>query len=458
MEITKIDLLNGWRPRGYQIPLWKYLRCGGKRAVAVWHRRSGKDDLALHWACVAAHKRIGNYWHLLPEASQARKAIWDAINPHTGIRRIDEAFPLALRSATREQEMMIKFHCGSTWQVVGSDNYNSLVGSPPIGIVFSEWALANPLAWGYLRPILLENGGWAIFIYTSRGQNHGADTYEGGKTNPGWFVEKLSADQTGVFTPEQLQQELKEYTDMYGPELGKCLYQQEYYSSFDAATIGAVYAEFIAAVEQDGRITSVPYQPLAPVNTAWDLGFGDATSIWFYQLVHDEIHIIDYYENNGKDTAFYCKVLADKGYNYDKHYAPHDANFKLMAANGRSIAQQAFEKGVKMIVLPETGHANGIAAARQILPMCWFDIEKCKFGLKILKNYKYKWDGQKKILSDEPTHDWASHGSRAFEMIGRSNTDTVYPRKEIKPRFLHEITADEVFFPREVGIKHKERI
>lgn len=453
-----IEIPYNWTQRDYQIPLWQYLEQGGTRAVAVWHRRAGKDEVALHWTCVAAHKRVGTYWHLLPEASQARKAIWNAINPHTGIRRIDECFPLELRASTNDQEMLIKFKCGSTWQVVGSDNYNSLVGSPPIGIVFSEWALANPLAWGYLRPILLENGGWAIFIYTSRGQNHGADTFEGAKTNKDWFVERLTVDDTGIFTPQQLAQELKEMQDLYGPELGKSLFLQEYYSSFDAATIGAVYAAWIDEADRDGRVTKVEHQPEAKVNTAWDLGYGDATAIWFYQLVHDEIHVIDYYENNGKGIEFYCDVLAKKGYAYDKHHAPHDANYKLMAAHGRSIAQQAYELGVKMIVLQETGHANGIAATRKIMPLCWFDREACKYGLKVLKNYKYKWDGNKKVLSDEPMHDWSSHGSRAFEMIGRTNTDTVYPKTTPQPKFLHEITANEVFFPQETGIKHTERI
>lgn len=420
--------------------------------------RAGKDEVALHWTCVAAHKRIGTYWHLLPEAAQARKAIWNAINPHSGKRRIDEAFPVELRASTNEQEMLIKFRNGSTWQVVGSDNYNSLVGSPPVGIVFSEWALANPLAWGYLRPILLENGGWAIFIYTSRGQNHGYDTFESGKTNKGWFVQRLTVDDTGIFTAEQIAQELKEMQDLYGPELGKSLFLQEYYSSFDAATIGAVYASWIDEADRDGRITPVPYDKNAPVNTAWDLGYGDSTAIWFYQLICDEIHVIDYYENNGKDTKFYCDILAEKNYNYGEHYVPFDANFKLMAAAGRSIAEQAYDAGVKMIVMPETGHANGIAAARKILPMCWFDQELCKYGLKVLRNYKFKWDGNRKVLSDDPLHDWSSHGSRAFEMIGRTNTDTVYPKTVEKPRFLHEITANEVFFPPKVGIQHKERI
>jgi hypothetical protein len=132
-----------WTPRPYQMPLWRYLERGGLRADVAAHRRWGKDEVALNWAAVAAQSKPGAYWHLLPEASQGRKAIWDAVNPHTGRRRIDEAFPKALRAATRDGDMMIRFNNGSTWQVCGSDNYNSLVGAPPVGVVFSEWALAN---------------------------------------------------------------------------------------------------------------------------------------------------------------------------------------------------------------------------------------------------------------------------------------------------------------------------
>src|SRR3712207_6376859 len=142
-EVATIRLPYAWSPRPYQRGLWSYLEQGGRRAVEVAHRRWGKDEVALHWTAVAAHQRVGAYWHMLPEAAQARKAIWDAVNPHTGKRRIDEAFPPVLRETTREAEMFIRMDNGSTWQVVGSDNFNSLVGSPPIGLVASEHALAR---------------------------------------------------------------------------------------------------------------------------------------------------------------------------------------------------------------------------------------------------------------------------------------------------------------------------
>src|SRR5262249_36862657 len=162
----RIELPNGWRPRHYQLPAWSYLENGGRRACLIWHRRSGKDDLALNWAAVAPHQRPPEYRHMLPEAAQGRQGIWDAGGPHTRIRRGDQAFPRVLREKTREDEMTIKFKSGSLWRVVGSDNYQSLLGATPAGVVFSEWALADPQAWAFLRPILTENKGWAAFITT----------------------------------------------------------------------------------------------------------------------------------------------------------------------------------------------------------------------------------------------------------------------------------------------------
>ena len=116
---------NEWTPRPHQIGLWRYLQDGGRRAMAVWHRRAGKDEVLLHHTACSMLKRVGNYWTCLPEYNQARKAIWSAVNPHTGKRRIDEVFPQELRASTDEGKMFIRFHNGSTYQCVGSDTYNS---------------------------------------------------------------------------------------------------------------------------------------------------------------------------------------------------------------------------------------------------------------------------------------------------------------------------------------------
>jgi hypothetical protein len=243
--MATIELPYNWNPRKYQLPLWNHLENGGKRAVAVWHRRAGKDEVCLHRTAVAMMERPATYWYMLPKANQARKAIWDAINPHTGIRRIDEAFPEVLRAKTRDDEMFIKFKNGAVFQVVGSDNYDSLVGSPPAGVVFSEWPLSKEDAWAYLRPIFKENDGWALFNYTPRGDNHGKKMFDLAEGSDDWFSQLLTADDTGVFTQKQLDDELKELIAQYGPSRGKALFEQEYYCSWIRAYTGkAVYKNF----------------------------------------------------------------------------------------------------------------------------------------------------------------------------------------------------------------------
>lgn len=221
---------NNWMPRPHQLSLWKYLQHDhGKRALAIWHRRAGKDEVSLHHACCAAMARPGNYAHCLPEYAQGRKSIWDAVNPHTGKRRIDEVFPHALRSSTREQDMYIRLVNGSTWQVIGSDTYNtSLVGGSLAGLVMSEYALANPRAWGYARPMLEENDGWAVFITTPRGRNHAYETFKHAQRTPSWFCELLTAEDTGSLTPAQLDEALAEYCALYGVDAGTAQYRQEY--------------------------------------------------------------------------------------------------------------------------------------------------------------------------------------------------------------------------------------
>lgn len=421
----QITLPNNWAPREYQKPLWRYLSRGGKRAVAKWHRRAGKDEVFLHHTACAAHERVGNYWYLLPEYAQARKSMWDSVNPKTGRRRIDEAFPKEIRRRYSEQEMMIGFHNGSTFQLVGSDNYNSLVGSPPVGLVFSEYALSNPAAWAYLMPILEENGGWAGFNGTPRGKNHYYNLCRTAAKTPGWFFQDLTASETGVFTDEQLEAILKQLQDIHGDSFGKALYDQEYFGSFEAAIPGAVWADCLDKAQLSGRIRSVPFDPAVEVHTAWDLGRTDATAIWFYQHVGTEIHVIGYHESSLKDIPYYADFLKawakERGAKYGTHWLPHDARARTLAAGGKSIQQQMMDHKVGRIAIAKRlDHVEGIQAARATFPFCWFDDEACADGLEVLRSYHYEWDEERRIFSNMPAHDWASHGASAFRTLSLS--------------------------------------
>lgn len=429
---------NGWAPRGYQRPLWDYLEEGGKRAFAVWHRRSGKDDVCLHRTAIAAHERVGTYWYMLPEQAQGRKAIWDAVNPRTGKRRIDEAFPDELRDTTRSQEMLIKFKSGSTWQVVGSDNYNSLVGSPPVGIVASEWALAKPAAWAYLRPILQENGGWAVFNTTPRGKNHAHRMLEGARDDPGWFTQVLTAKQTDVFTPEQLEQEKRELMREYGASVGLQMFDQEYMCSFDQPVVGAIYAAELSDAKADNRIRNVPYDPAIPVQTWWDIGGagkgGDATAIWFVQVLGAEVRCIRYYEANGQAFAHYVDVIERTKYRFSTHWLPHDARAKALGT-GKSIQEMADEQlPGKVAIAPAVNVEDRINAARMMFPRVYMDATNCADGIDALSNYRREWVDKLGQLSAQPLHDWASHGSDAFGEIALTVKEAPKPRPKRESR------------------------
>ena len=412
-----ITLPNNWEPRDYQLPVWRYLEGGGKRAVVVWPRRHGKDDLALHFTACAAMQRVGTYWHCLPESAQSRRAIWDAINPRTGLRRIDECFPDSICEVKRSQDMYIRLISGSSWSLVGSDNYDSLVGTPPVGIVFSEFALANPNAWGYLRPILADNGGWAMFVSTPRGRNHLYDLFKFAEDDPKWFAEHLTVDDTGVLDKEQLASELKEYQAMYGPEEGYAMFRQEYYCAWDGAVSGSYYGALLDQAEEDGRITNVPYDPSLPVVTSWDLGMGDATGIWFAQFHNQEIRLIDYYEASGEGLTHYVKVLKDRPYVIESSILPHDVKVRELGT-GLSRYEMLQKIGLNNITIAKKLPVDdGINAVRTALPRIWIDRKKCRIGLDHLRNYRKEYDEVRKEYKSRPYHDKSSHGADSLKYL-----------------------------------------
>jgi hypothetical protein len=277
---------------------------------------------------------------MLPEYSQGRKAIWTAVNPQTGKRRIDEAFPHELRANTNDQEMFIRFKNGSTWQVVGSDRFDSAVGSPPAGITFSEWALSNPAAWAYLAPILVENNGWAIFITTSRGRNHAKTMHDMARVTDGWHAQTLTIDDTG-FPKHLVEAQRKEYHSIFGADAGDALIEQEYYCSFEAAVLGSFWGKEISRAEREGRICKVDIDPELPVHKAWDIGVDDPMAIWCFQLGPGVVNVVDYYEASGFGFDHYWEWNEARGY-HGIDWVPHDAKMREVGAPGaRALVSKA---------------------------------------------------------------------------------------------------------------------
>ena len=429
-----IDLPYNWSLREYQKPTWEALQNGKKRVLNVWHRRAGKDTLALHHHACAAFERVSNYWYLMPEYSQCRKALWDAVNPHTGKKRLSEVFPDEIVENVLVQEMKYVFKNGSTFQLLGSDNYDSLVGSTPAGVTFSEYGLSSPSSWGYIRPMLLENNGWALFNSTPRGKNHLYKLRQMAIDSNDWYTDLLTANDTDVFTPEQLQNELSELQAEHGEDYGKAIWLQEYFCSFSAAIPGAIWADATVKVENEGRLCVVPHTPGFPVHSAWDLGYDDDTAIWFYQVVGEKLNILKYYHNNFKDIEFYAKQLYDFGKKYDWrygiHYLPHDAFAGTLASGGKTIIQQLFgwadtyDNDKKFNLgdfrrTPDVSKEDGIQAARATFPHCYFDIGTTP-GFEHLKSYHRKYDQEKKTFSTQAVHDDSSHASDSFRYLSLS--------------------------------------
>ena len=324
-----------------------------------------------------------------------------------------DAFPREVVVGRREDEMKLTLRNGSVWQVVGSDNYNALVGSNPVGVVFSEYSLADPAAWDFIRPILAENDGWALFAYTPRGRNHGAKLYEMARDNPDWHCSLLTVDDTGAISPEVIEQER-------AAGMSEEMIQQEFYCSFDAPLVGAYYAAQMLQAEKEGRVGRVPYDSHVEVETWWDLGIGDATAIWFVQRVGQELHAVDYYEASGEPLDHYVKVMREKPYVYADAILPHDAKARELQT-GRSRTDALKSLGVNNRVMPATKVDDGIEQVRATIGKTWFDKDKCARGLDALRQYRKEqapeklWrDGDTPEYRDRPLHDWASHGADAF--------------------------------------------
>lgn len=418
-----------YEPRWYQKEFERAMFDGKKRALLVWHRRAGKDIATLNFMVNEALKRTGIYYYIFPTHKQARKVIWDGIQ-EDGRRIIEAAFPKEVTEGIPNQtEMKIRLRSGSLFQLIGSDNYDSIAGTNPIGVVLSEYSLQDPTAWNMiLRPILLKNGGWAVFNGTPRGKNHQYDLDVMARNDPDWFYQRLTIDDTSLITEEQIDSERRQ-------GVSEEIIQQEYYCSYDRGIEGSYYGRTIDQARREGRIGQVSYEPRSCVDTYWDIGFGDSTAIVFAQSVGTEFRIVDYYENSGEGIAHYVKKLQEKSYIYGTHYFPHDAGSHSIQT-GATLQKIAQDFGLKVTVLPRDNLEVGIEQARSLLAVCYIDEKKCSYLIKCLENYHRKFNDKMNCYSNTPVHDWASHGADSFRyaamarvLYGRNKGDSLTPEK-----------------------------
>ena len=377
-------------------------------AVIVAHRRCGKTVACINdliYKALTEGKEDGRYAYLAPYYAQAKSIAFDYLM----------RFSEPIRANHNVSELWVELINGARIRLFGADNPDALRGLYLDGVVLDEYADMKPSTWGaVLRPLLADRRGWAVFIGTPKGHNQFWDIYNSATQDSDWYCKTLRASQTGILPAEELADAAKMMSqDQYLAEM-EC--------DFESAILGAYYGKEMRVLTDSGRITNVDYDPLFPVHTAWDLGYSDDTSIWWYQVVHGEIRVLDYHSSNGQPIAYYTGQIQqrerERNYVYGTHWLPHDARAKTLASGGKSIIEQLSVKIPleKMKIVPSLSLQDGIQASRLALMRAWFDT-KCDDGIECLRQYQREFDEDKKVFRDKPRHDWTSHGADAFRML-----------------------------------------
>jgi phage terminase large subunit len=392
-------------------------------SIIVAHRRCGKTVATINDLVKRALELEiphGRYAYVAPFLAQAKEVAWEYL----------KRFSLPVLREKNESELWVELVNGARIRIHGSDNPDRLRGAYLNGVVLDEYADMRSSVWGeVIRPMLSDYQGWATFIGTPKGKNEFWSTWQGAE-RANWFRLMLKASETGILKADELEDARSSMT----PEQ----YEQEFECSFEAAITGAYYGNELATAAKQGRITSVPYEPLLPVHTAWDLGVRDSTTIWFFQISGGEIRVIDYYENHGVGLDHYAGVLRDRGYRYATDWVPHDAKV-LELGTGRTRIETLIALGRNPRVVTDHKLMDGINAARLTIPRCWFNESKTLHGLECLRQYRPDWDDRLKVFRDHPRHDFASHGADAFRYLAMAWREIVpEPIVPPKPMMLHE--------------------
>jgi len=409
----------------YQLPLFQAMdgvegqpQTKKRRAFLRWHRRAGKDLTCFAYMAKEMYARRGSYYYFLPNYAQGRKIVWEGMD-REGFRFLDR-IPKELIKRVQNQEMIMELHNGSILRVIGTDNIDSIVGTNPIGCVFSEYALQDPKAWEFIRPILAENGGWAIFNGTPRGRNHMFDLEQKIHGHKDWYFSEAQTlwperpHYTGAVKGDIIEGEREAGMD-------DDTIEQEFGVSYSAGVKGAFYSEQIERARSEERMGSYIHDSQRTVDTFWDLGMGDDTCVWFRQLVGNKRIWIDFMQNRGKDIGYYVSALADKGYKYRTHYLPHDGGSRTIQTNYRTddlfrILCKDHKISDDVVVCPRLKIAEGITAVRANFGKYHFNTDSpdVREGIKMLELYHRRWDSKRKTFMKEPVHDWTSHCADAL--------------------------------------------
>lgn len=405
-------------------------------SCSVCHRRAGKSVARINRlikeaiVCTKINPRFG---YLSPYYVQSKEIAWQYLKHY-----VATLGPLGIK--INESELSITFgHNNATIKLYGAENAERIRGTYFDGIVVDEaQGISGAVLRTIIMPALSDRQGWLDLSGTPKGwKNLLGEVVKIAQDNPDqWFLQILKASESGIIPADELTIQRKLMSDNE--------FEQEYEASFDAAITGAVYGKQLAEMQQAGRIKAGLYDASLPVNTAWDLGYSDKVAIWFWQRVGMEVRLIDFYQASFENMEHYVQVLKERGYKYGDHYLPHDAANKTLAAGGKSVIEILYKAGVKTRLVAATSQINQIEATRWIMRNMWID-SKCDVGISCLREYRYRWIEDKQAYSDEPRHDENSHAADACEIIGQVLRKEVKQESPPKPKFLEEMTLNDLF-------------
>ena len=399
--MTTLHVKLPFTPRPWQIPL---INDPAKRITAVVHRRAGKST-GLLWRGIMRALSIQRtdppprVIHTLPYQVQwARTGLWD---------RLEQAGNSIDGARVLKSEMRVILPNGGVIQAGGMDKPDSWRGGYADDITLDEaddtQAAGQTTA---ILPMLGDFDGVLVHSGTPKGFGRLKKSYDDAGQKPGhsryllrwWETNTLSADTIEGFRSEMTPEE----------------FAQEFECSFEAPNTGSYFSKSLQLATDQGRIGAVPYDPGLPVWTAWDLGMGDSTAIWFVQVSPGgELRWIDYHEAGGVGLESYAGVLAGKGYVYARHILPHDVDVRELGT-GVSRLDVLGRLGVRPVkVVPAMPPIERINALRMLLARSRFDAGRCALGLKSLWAYHREWNAGLEVFRPNPVHDWSSHAADA---------------------------------------------
>jgi hypothetical protein len=393
----------------------------GKNICAVIHRRAGKDIFCLQGWLLRGLTRVGTHVYLFPLHKQARQVIWQGLD-FDG-KPFMNAIPDALVAKKNEARMEIELFNGSKLVLAGSNNYDGLMGTNPVSIIYSEFSLHNPLARQYLNPILVQNKGIEILQFTPRGMNHGFEVFNQIKDLPDYHVEHLSVEQTykhdGI-TPIISKLDIQRAKDL---GMSEEMIRQEFMCDFEVGNLGAYYTREIGDMEREGRITQIRPDPRLKLHSIWDLGGTDATAGLLFQVTGKYIHVLYLLHDTGKGLKHYLeeaeKVRQNFGCEWGYHFGPHDIDQKHQGwEHAESRLMQARKHGWHFQMVPKVAFEDGIEAVRFMFPRLRIDKVNCAVALRALREYQREYDEQKARFDPKPLDNWATHIADAFRYLG----------------------------------------